>query len=161
MAKNKIWWGILFRVLSVLTMLTPMIVLFYVNRARYLTTTTRTSSSIAFGVVIALALVIFIIVRAFKHVDRFAQVFICLAVSLVVLWGLAEFGHLLLPIIKDMWWVILCALIGFVPFWVFWKIADKLLENYKIYHDEKQRVQARREAQNEAEKQTPGSAVYM
>ena len=140
MAKNKVWWGSLFRVLSIVTMVLPMGIWFFINRKEYFTT--RTSSSMAIGVILGLIFLILIISKTFKEMNKYVSTLVFIVVGLILVWFLE-------PIMKDLLWIFICLLVGYVFFWPLSVTADKLLKYYSTYREEKVRVEARREAQNE------------
>jgi len=147
-AKNKIWWGILLRVLSIISMLAPMGVWFIINRKEYFTT--RTSSSMAIGVIIGLIFVVLVMAKSFKEMDKRASIMMYLLVGLALVWFMK-------PIINDMFWVLVCCIIGYTFYWPLSSAADRVLKHYATYREEKIRVEARKEAEAEV----TGLALHM
>ena len=139
MARNKIFWGIGFWVLAVAGMLAPMGVWFFLNRAEYFTPSQ--SSDLAMGLIIGLVFCLALIAGAFKQIDkRFSTV-----IMLGVLLGIVYF---LEPIINDLFFIILAALVGYIIFMVFSSLGNRALKFHSAYSDEKMRVEARTEAES-------------
>lgn len=147
MAKNKVWWGILFRVLSFLCLVTPIAVWILVNRKELFTT--HTSTSIALGVVIGLGLFVMLIVKLLKTSNKYLTTATYIVIGVLLTWFLSTID--IKPVMNYLFWVFVCGGIGFAFFWPLSATADKLLLHYNTYKEERIRVEARREARAESE----------
>jgi len=136
------------RVLSIVAMAVPMGVWFFINRKEYFTT--RTSSSMAMGVILGLIFMVLVMAKTFKNMNRYMSTLVFIVVGLALVWFLE-------PIMRDLFWIFVCLLIGYIFYWPLSATADRLLLHYNTYKEERVRVEARKEAEMES----TGLALHM
>ena len=148
MAKNKGKLALLFGLISFILLVAPIGGWIIYKRDEYFASSVADKMSI--GLIIALLFVVSMLVGAFKQIEKRITVVITLAIFYV----LAMF---LEPIIDDLRWVLLCALIGYVAYLPLWGLAKRDWNYHKVYNNEKVKIQARKEAEANAD----STAIYM
>lgn len=79
---------------------------------------------------------------AFESANKKFKTVIVLGFLLAIVWFLE-------PIIRDLFWIILWGIVGYVLYILFSSIAEHNMKYYRAYKDESSRVYARREAQTD------------
>ena len=149
-AESRVWWGVLFHALSVILAVAPTMVWLYINRVKYFTP--RTTESMAAGTIFGLIFLVLVLVGAFKNMSKGLTITVFTAVALGLVWFLE-------PLMADLFWIILCILIGDILFWPTHAIAKRSIKFYNSYKEEKVRVEARREANRDFHRDT--NEVFM
>ena len=133
--------------LSFLFLVAPITIWIIVNRKELFTT--RTSTSMALGVVIGLGVFVMIIVKLLKTSNKYVTTATYIVIGVLATWFLSTID--IKPVMNYLFWVFVCGGIGFAFFWPLSVAADGLLKHYSAYKEEKVRVEARREAMAEAD----------
>jgi hypothetical protein len=139
-AKNRFLRGIILRFFSFVFLIAPFGVLTYLKRETWFISG---ANKISFGMIVMLIFVACLLGGAFKTIDKRINTIITLGVFALVTWFLA-------PIMVDITWILIAALVGYLIFLIFSIFADKDLNYHKEYVSEHARVEARKEAQEES-----------
>jgi hypothetical protein len=86
----------------------------------------------------------------FKEFDKRITIFVTLGV-------VALLAYLLEPILDDLMWIAICAMIGYALFIPLTLIAKRDWNYHKVYNNEKVKIQTRKEAEANAD----STAIYM
>ena len=140
LAKNKGRLAILLYIVATLLLIAPLGFWVWLNREDYFTQTTSTSFPL--GLSIAVLFGCMMVFGVFKEFDKRITVFISLGV-------VALLAYLLEPILDDLMWIAICAMIGYVLYIPLTLIAKADWQYYREYRKEKVRVEARKEAEDE------------
>lgn len=131
--------GALFTVISLVLLIAPNVVWFYINRDTYFETGV---DRLSVGALLTLLFVFALMRGAFKDIDKRTTTIISLATVLAILWFFDA-------IIGDLWWIVLSGLTGYVMYLFFAIVAKRDLEYHRTLKDEKTRIRARKSAQEE------------
>lgn len=142
--------GILLKVLAIILLVTPIVVLSVLNKDEWIISE-QTTTKLSLGFIIALLFCIGLLKGAFKSLDKRLITAATLLTFSVIVW-------LLDSIIQDLFWILLCAFIGYILYLIFDSIGSKLYETAKIYSQEKIRAQARNDFENQGEIKGSGRA---
>lgn len=140
MAKNKGRLAIILYLVAFACLLAPLGVWVWFNREDYFTQSTSTSLSL--GLSLALGFAFLMIFGAFKEFDKRITVFLSLGV-------VALLAYLLDPILDDLMWIAICALMGYAVYIPLTLIARTNWSYFKEFRKEKVRVEARKEAETD------------
>ena len=139
MMNKKLFRGWLFTVLSFVLLITPTVALFIAN---YETWVQGDAVKISMGVMVGLLYAMLIMRGALKEISVKFATLTSMFVFLAIVWFLDS-------IIQDLFWVITSIIIGYIMYMGISSIGQRHLNEYKAYRDEKVRVQARQEAQQD------------
>lgn len=137
---KKLLNGILYTIFSILGLALPTLILIYIKRDEWITVETGTSISI--GVMIGLAYVLLLMRGALKDIDKRIVTLLSMFVFLGIVWFIDA-------IIADLFWIISSAIVGYILYLILSLIGRKDLNYYKSYKDERARVYARNEVNQE------------
>lgn len=140
MARTKRWLAVISWVLCGLFLLVPMSVWIYINRVEYFEESTKTS--MASGLILTALFIVCLVFKAFKDIDKRISGIITIGMIILLSW-------LLEPVINDLFWIGVCAMISYIGYIIFSKIAKDAWDYVKEYKKEKVRVEARKEAEAE------------
>ena len=147
--KKKLIRGIILEIVSFLALLIPMVILTIINKDKWFI---HGADKISIGFIIALIFAILLLKGAFKNVDNRLTTLGTLFVLLILVWCFQT-------IMDDLFWVILCSIIGYAAYLLVNLFARKDLLYVKEYKSEKARMDARLDAKKEAEKETEDKPV--
>lgn len=136
--KKKVFLGILYHILSIVLLLTPTAILFFLNKETYLQENT---TKLSMAVILGLIFMGFVLKGALKQINGNLAVLISMGVFYVFL-------ILIDNIISDLKWIVLCGIGGYLLFIGFHVLGKRNLDYYKEYRNEFARVEARKEAKN-------------
>ncbi|MFA7100097.1 MAG: hypothetical protein WC143_08500 [Eubacteriales bacterium] len=140
MHKRKFWLSLISGFICFLFLTVPIGIWIYINRVKYLAIAQSTTMSIGF--IIAIIFVALLLIGAFKDIDKRVNGVIWMGFFTGIFW-------LIDPIIYDLKWIALCALISLIGYVVFSKITKNAWDYVKTYKKEKVRIEARQEAEEE------------
>lgn len=140
MAKNKGRLAVLLYLVATVLLIAPLGFWVWLNREDYFTQTTSTSFPL--GMSIAVLFACMMVFGVFKEFDKRITVFVSLGV-------VALLAYLLEPILDDLMWIAICAMIGYALFIPLTLLAKADWQYYREYKKEKVRVQARKEAEDD------------
>lgn len=132
--KKKLIAGIILYGLSIILLILPIIILFIINKDVYFVDGNETD--ITFGGVLGLGYMLLLVSGAFKDIDKRFSTLVGMCITLGVVWFLEA-------IISDLYWVILCGIIGYVLYIALSSWAKYLLNYARAYNNERARVDAR------------------
>lgn len=136
---KKLIVGSLLTALSLIFLILPNVIWFYMNRDTYFR---EDSTSLSIGAIMTLIYIVAVMKGAFKQIDkRFATLF-----SLILFTVIVQFME---AIIHDLVWILMFGSIGYLFYLVFSFWASSYLRYYKAYKDESARVYARKEIDSE------------
>jgi hypothetical protein len=138
-AKKKFYRGVLFTAASMVLLVSPNLFWFYLQRDVYFETG---ATKLSVGALISLLFVFAMLRGAFKNLDKRFATFISLFVILSITWFMEA-------VIQDLFWIVTNAILGYSLYLVLSLIAKRDLSYYKGYRNEKSRIEARKEAQEE------------
>ncbi len=138
---KKLYRGYLLTMLSFLALVTPTLILFLINFDTYIVSSGETTK-ISLGAMIALIFALFVMNGAFKEMNTRFATLISMSVFLIIIWFLES-------IIKDLFWVTLSVIVGYVGYIIISSFGKSQLTEYNIYKDEKLRAKVRKQAQDE------------
>lgn len=131
--------GVLLTLLSFILLITPTITIFVLN---YEVWVQDDAVKISMGAMIGMLYAMLIMRGALKEISVKFATLLSMFVFLAIVWFLDS-------IIQDLFWVILSVIVGYIMYMVVSSIGHRDLVDYKAYRDEKVRVQARQEAQDD------------
>lgn len=137
---NKLLSGYIYTVLSFVVLILPTVALFIFNYEEWVVSGETTK--ISAGVMLGLLYAIFVMNGALKEVSPKIATLVSMIVFLMVIWFLES-------VIQDLFWVILSVIVGYACYITIAAIGQRQLGEYKIYKDEKIRVQIRKQAQDD------------
>jgi hypothetical protein len=137
---SKLLKGYIFTILSFIVLITPTLVLFGVNYDQWVVS--GESTKISMGVLIGLLYAIMVMRGALKEVSAKFATLLSMFTFLAIVWFLDS-------VIEDLFWVILTTIIGYIFYIGVSTIGQRHLAEHKAYQDEKVRVKARQEAQDD------------
>jgi len=126
--------GVILTAIAILFLVLPEAVLFYIKRDVYFVD--NQGADIAMGGMLLLVFTMLMVFGALKNIDPMFKTMFGLSIMLAV-------TYYLNAILSDLFWIILCGLIGFVFFAIFFKMAQRKFDYAKSYRSEKARIQAR------------------
>lgn len=138
--KKKLFWGYLLALLSFLFLIAPTLILFLINFDTYVVSGETTKISL--GAMIALIFALFVMNGAFREMNTRFATLISMVVFLIIIWFLES-------IIKDLFWVTLSIIVGYVFFIIISSLGKTQINEYNIYKDEKLRAKVRKQTQDE------------
>ena len=141
MAKNKGGRAVIFTVLSIIFLIAPLGVWLYINRAEYFTT--RNVDKLSIGLILMMLFVGLMIFGALKELDKRITIFMTLGIITLL-------SFLLDPILDDLTWISICALIGYAFYLPLSTIGRANWNYHKVYKNEKIKIEARKEAQDDS-----------
>lgn len=136
--KRKLWLSLISGFICFLFLTVPIGVWVYINRVKYLAIAQSTTMSIGF--MIAIIFVGLLMLGVFKDMDKRVNSVIWMGFFTGILWFID-------PIIYDLKWITLCALVSLIGYIVFSKIAKDSWEYVKVYKKGKILAEVRKEAQ--------------
>lgn len=134
---KKLIKGMIFGFSSFIVLVAPTIVLFIINRDEWVTQ--GDSTKISLGVMLGLLYAIFVMRGALKEVSVKVATLLSMFTFLGIVWFLDS-------VIQDLFWVILSTIVGYLFYMIMSSIGEKHMREYKAYRDEKVRIIARKEA---------------
>lgn len=137
--KNKFFMGWLFTITSLVLLVTPNMIWFYINRETYFE---HGTTRLSIGAMLTLVYILALLKGAFKEIDKRLSTMISMCVFLAIVWFFDM-------IISDLYWIVLCGIIGYLFYLVFALVGSTHLEHHKAYKDEKMRVRARTEVNDD------------
>lgn len=137
---RKLLKGWLYTVLSFVVLVSPTLILFLVNYEQWVTQ--QEATKISMGVLIGLLYAIMVMRGALKEVNAKIATLLSMFTFLAIVWFLDS-------VIEDLFWVILSTIIGYIFYIFVSSIGSKHLVEYRAYRDEKVRVIARQEAEED------------
>lgn len=137
---KKLLSGYLLTSLSFVALILPTLILFGINYEEWVVSGETTKISL--GAMLGLLYAIFVMNGALKEISPKVATLISMVVFLMVIWFLES-------VIQDLFWVTLSVIVGYVFYMGISSIGQKQINEYKIYKDEKIRVQVRKQAQDE------------
>ena len=140
-SKKSLINAIIFRTLAILLLIAPMIVL-TVCRKDVWFVKEQNVNKMSIGFIIALIFSLLMLKGAFKNLDKRVVPMIVMATFAVITW-------LLDSIINDIFWVLLCSLIGYILYIAVDSVGTHYMRIYKEYSGEKIRAIARRDYEQE------------
>jgi len=126
--------GVILTAIAILFLVLPEAVLFYIKRDVYFVD--NQGADIAMGGMLLLVFTMLMVFGALKNIDPMFKTMFGLSIMLAV-------TYYLNAILSDLFWIILCGLIGFVFFAIFFKMAQRKFDYAKSYRSEKARIKAR------------------
>lgn len=136
---KKLVRGWLFTVLSFVLLILPTVALFIAN---YEVWVQNDAVKISMGVMIGMLYALLVMRGALKEVSPKFATLTSMFVFLAIVWFLDS-------IINDLFWIITSVIIGYILYMGLSSIGQRQLNEYKSYRDEKVRVRARQEAQDD------------
>lgn len=133
---KKLFKGILFSFLSIVVLVLPLGVLFYFRYDEWVVY--GESTQVVTGVVIGLVYAVLVIKGALKSISSKISALINMFVVLIIIWFLDS-------IMDDLFWIVLAMNVGYILFLIVSAIAQSYLEYNKAYRNERARIQARKE----------------
>ena len=140
-SKKSLINAIIFRTLAIILLIAPMIVL-TVCRKDVWFVKEQNVNKMSIGFIIALIFSLLMLKGAFKNLDKRVVPMIVMATFAVITW-------LLDSIINDIFWVLLCSLIGYILYIAVDSVGTHYMRIYKEYSGEKIRAIARRDYEQE------------
>jgi hypothetical protein len=137
---KKLLSGYIYTGLSFVALILPTIVLFAINYEEWVVSGETTK--ISFGAMLGLLYAIFVMNGALKEISPKTATLISMVVVLMIVWFLES-------VIKDLFWVILSVIVGYMLYMGISAIGNKQLNEYRVYKDEKIRVRVRKQAQED------------
>ena len=138
MAKKKFIRGIILQALSFIFLLAPLVALALIKKDIWFIHN-ASPEKISVGCIVALVFALCLLKGAFKELDKRFVTIITLAIMMVIVWCFDT-------ILSDLFYIIMCSMIGYSLYLVLNLIGKKDYDYYKSYRDEKSRVEARQEA---------------
>lgn len=138
MLKSKLVLGIIFHTIAIITLIMPNVIWFYLNRATYFETGV---DKMSVGGMLTAFYMLLMVKGAFKEIDKRFATFINLFLILAITWFFES-------IINDLFWIILCGIVGYGFYLVFSTIGKKYMAYHNAVTDERARVYARNEVGN-------------
>ena len=139
---KRLFLGILFYTIAFILLIGFEAGWVYFNRSTYFISGVDKLSG---GAMITVVFILLLMRGAFESANKKFKTIIILGFLLAIVWFLE-------PIIKDLFWIILWGIIGYMLYILFSGIAEHNLKYYKAYKDESARVYARRETSAIVEK---------
>lgn len=133
---KKLIGGIILYGLSIVLLILPIILLFIIKRDVYFVDGNETD--ITFGGILGLGYALLLVSGAFKDIDKRFSTLVGMFITLGVIWFLEA-------IISDLFWVILCGIIGYILYIALSSWAKYLLNYTRSYNSERARIDARSE----------------
>jgi hypothetical protein len=137
---KKLFGGYLLTILSFLVLVTPTLILFFINYDTYIVSGETTKISL--GAMLGIIFTLFIMNGAFRELNTRVATLISMIVFLIIIWFLES-------IIKDLFWVTLSVIVGYVFYLIISSFSKTQINEYNIYKDEKIRAKIRKQAQDE------------
>lgn len=132
--------GVIYTTLSFIVLVSPTLVLFYLNYEDWVVS--GESTKISIGVMIGLLYTIMVMRGALKEVSPKIATLFSMFVFLALVWFLES-------IVSDLFWVIFSTIVGYSLYIIVSSMGNRHLTEYKAYRDEKVRVQVRQEAKDD------------
>lgn len=132
--RKKFIAGVTLYALSIVLLILPIIILFIIKKDTYFVDGNETD--ITFGGILGLGYALLLVSGAFKDIDRRFSSLIGMCITLGVVWFLEA-------IISDLFWVILCGIIGYVLYITLSSWAKYLINYTRSYNSERARIDAR------------------
>ena len=132
--------GIFISILSFVLLILPTVILFMVNYESWVVS--GESTKISIGAMLGLLYAVFVMKGAFKDISPKIATLISMGIFISIIWFLDS-------IMQDLFWVLLSVMIGYIFYIVVSSIGKRELDQYKSYRDEKSRIYARKEAQED------------
>lgn len=147
--KKKLIRGVILEIFSFLALMIPLVILTIINKDKWFI---HGADKISIGFIIALIFAILLLKGAFKNVDNRLTTLGTLFVLLILVWCFQT-------IMDDLFWIILCSIIGYASYLLINIFARKDLLYVKEYKSEKARMDARLDVMTEAERVTQNNPV--
>lgn len=140
MMSKKLLKGVLLNTLSLIVLILPTIGLFILNAEKWVYQGEATKITV--GVMVGLLYAIFVMRGALKEISPKIATLLSMFTFLAIIWFFDT-------ILEDLFWVVLSVIIGYSFYLGISGIGQRHLNEYKAYRDEKVRVQARQEANDD------------
>lgn len=137
---KKLLKGWLYTFASFVVLVTPTLVLFLINREEWVTQ--QEATKISMGVLLGLLYAIFVMRGALKEISVKIATLLSMFTFLAIVWFLES-------VIQDLFWVILSTIVGYIFYIFVSTIGERHMNEYRAYRDERVRVQARQEANDD------------
>lgn len=140
--RKKLISGIILYAMSIVLLVLPIIILFIIRKDVYFVDGNETD--ITMGGILGMGYALLLVSGAFKDIDKRFSTLIGMCIMLGVVWFLEA-------IMSDMFWVVLCGIIGYVLY-IGLSTWGKYYINYaRGYNNERARVDARKDARKDYE----------
>lgn len=139
--KNRLIRGIILTIISLVILIIPLAILVIIKRDTWFV---HGVDKIGLGFIITLVAAILLLKGAFKNLDKRIVGLGTLAVLLILVWCFDS-------ILDDLFWVLICCIIGYACYLVIDIFARKDLLYVKEYKSERARMDSRMDAKKEAE----------
>lgn len=137
--KMRGFWGWFLKIHAIILLMLPFGVLTYLHKDTWFV---KGADKVSIGFIMTLLFAILLLKGAFKNLDKRLMTGITLLTFTFIVW-------LLETIIKDLFWILICASIGYVFYLIFDSIGSRLVKNYDVYKNEHIRNQAREDYEQE------------
>lgn len=131
--KNKLILGYSLYVVAVALLLSPTLLWFYWNRETYFRENTV---NLSIGAILTLFSIVLLLKGSLKEINGNIKPIFWLGILL----GITYFIE---SILNDLFWIILCALVGYIMFAILNPFAMRNINYVKVYMNEKARIEAR------------------
>lgn len=143
--KMRGFWGWFLKIHAIILLILPFAVLTYLHKDTWFV---KGADKVSIGFIMTLLFAILLLKGAFKNLDKRLMTGITLLTFTFIVW-------LLETIIKDLFWILICASIGYVVYLIVDSIGTHLVNSHKVYKNEHIRNQAREDYEQE-QKQVKG-----
>jgi hypothetical protein len=138
---KKLLAGFTYTALSFVALILPTVILFVINYEAWVTISGQ-STKISLGAMLGLVYAIFVMNGALKEISPKVATLISMVVFLMIIWFLES-------VIQELFWVVLSVIVGYVCYIGISALGQRHLNEYKVYKEEKIRVQVRKQAQED------------
>jgi hypothetical protein len=125
--------------LSFVLLIAPSVSLFIMN---YEVWVQDDAVKISMGAMLGMLYAIIVMRGALKEISPKTATLMSMFVFLSIIWFLDS-------IVEDLFWVVLSVIVGYIMYTVVSSIGQQNINEYKSYKDEKTRIKARKEAQED------------
>lgn len=137
---KKLFAGVVYTGLSFVAMILPTVILFAINYEEWVVSGETTKISL--GAMLGLIYAVFVMNGALKEISPKIATLISMVVFLMVIWFLES-------VIQELFWVVLSVIGGYVLYIGISALGQRQLNEYRVYKEEKIRVQVRKQAQED------------
>lgn len=139
--KKRLIRGIILTIISLVILVTPLAILTIIKRDTWFV---HGVDKLGLGFIITLVAAVCLLKGAFKNIDKRIVSIGTLVVLLILVWCFDS-------ILDDLFWVLICSIIGYACYLVVDTFATKDINYVKEYKSERARMDARFDAKNDAE----------
>lgn len=139
--KKRLIRGIILTIISLVILVTPLAILTIIKRDTWFV---HGVDKLGLGFIITLVAAICLLKGAFKNIDKRIVSIGTLVVLLILVWCFDS-------ILDDLFWILICCIIGYACYLVVDTFASKDLAYAKEYRSERTRMDARMDAKKESE----------